>query len=126
MVLTVAQTTSFFEQGAQMGIPHATVIQLQAEGFEAVSDLANFDKDSLQQLPDNLQFPGGQVPDPNPGVAIEAMIPTPSFVFSAKSQKRIAMACDLVHYYNMVGCDLNAVNLQWMPVMKNLKHSGRP
>ena len=49
------------------------------------------------------------------------MIPTPSFVFSAKSQKRIAMACDLVPYYNKVGHDLNAANLQLMPVMKNFE-----
>ena len=50
MVLTAAQTTAFFEDAAQMGIPHTTVIQLQAEGITTVDDLADFDKDSLQQL----------------------------------------------------------------------------
>ena len=67
MVLTVAQMTTFFEHADQMGIPHATVIQLCAEGIEAVADLADFDKESLQQLAVNLRHPGGHVPDPNPG-----------------------------------------------------------
>ena len=111
MVFTSSQISNFFEQQAQMGIPHAMVIQLQAEGIKSVSDLADFNKDSLQQLSDNLQCPGGWVPDPNPRVVVGAMIPTPSFVFSAISQKRIAM----------VGHDINAVNLQWMPVMKNFE-----
>ena len=121
MVLTAAQTTAFFEQADQMGIPHATVLQLQQEGITAVSDLADFDKDGLQQLADNLRRPGGRVPDPNPGAAAGATIPTPSFVFGAKSQKRIAVACDLVRFYDTVGRDLTAANLQWTNVMKNFE-----
>ena len=54
MVFTAAQTTAFFEDAAQMGIPHETVLQLVLEGIDTVDDLANFDKDSLQQLADNL------------------------------------------------------------------------
>ena len=77
MVLTAAQTTAFFEAADQMGIPHATVIQLQVEGMTSLPDLADFDKDTLQQLTDNLRKPGGRVPDPNPGTAPGATIPTP-------------------------------------------------
>ena len=54
MVLTMAQMTNFFEQQAQMGIPHVMVIQLQTEGIQSVSDLADLNKYSLQQLADNL------------------------------------------------------------------------
>ena len=86
MVLTAAQTTAFFEQPAQMGIPHATVVQLQVEGIAVVADLADFDKESLQQLADNLRKPAGRIPDPNPGAAPGATIPTPPFIFGAKSQ----------------------------------------
>ena len=96
MVFTAAQTQAFFEDADQMGIPHATVQQLQNEGITAVDDLAEFDKDSLQQLADNLRRPGGRVPDPNDP---NATIPTPPFVFGAKSQKRLLVACDLVRYY---------------------------
>ena len=98
MVLTTAQTTAFFEHADQMGIPHVTVVQLQAEGITSVSDLADFNKDSLQQLADNLRCPGGRVPDPYPAAQPGSTIPTPPFVFGAKSQRRIAVACALVKY----------------------------
>ena len=119
MVLTATQMTTFFEHADQMGIPHVTMVQLQAEGITSVSDLADFNKDSLQQLADNLRRPGGRVPDPNPAAQPGSTIPTPPFVFGAKSQRRIAVACDLVNYYGTVGCDLTAANLQWNTVMKN-------
>ena len=121
MVLTTAQTTTFFEHANQMGIPHTTVMQLCAEGIEAVADLADFNKDSLQQLADNLRCPGGCILDPNPGAPAGATIPTPPFVFGAKSQKWIAITCDLVRFYAMVGHDLIAANLQWNTVMKNFE-----
>ena len=121
MVLTAAQTIAFFEDAAQMGIPHATVIQLQAEGISTVNDLADFDKDSLQQLADNLRRPGGRVPDPNPNAAPGATIPTPPFVFGVKSQKWLLVACNLVRYYNAVGRPLTAANLQWNTVMRNFE-----
>ena len=54
MALTAAQTTAFFENNDQMGIPHATVIQLQQEGIDTIDDSADFDKDSLVQLATNL------------------------------------------------------------------------
>ena len=119
MVLTATQMTAFFEHADQMGIPHITVVQLQAEGITSVSDLADFNKDSLQQLADNLRRPGGCIPDPNPAAQPGSTIPTPPFVFGAKSQRRIAVACDLVNYYRTVGRDLTAANLQWNTMMKN-------
>jgi hypothetical protein len=87
MVLTAAQTTAFFEDPGEMGIPHETVVQLALEGIESINDLADFNKDALQQLADNLRRPGGCIPDPNPAAAAGATIPTPPFVFGAKSQK---------------------------------------
>ena len=119
MVLTTAQMTAFFEHVDEMGIPHVTMLQLQARGITLVSDLADFNKDSLQQLVDNLRCPGGCVPDPNPAAQPGSTIPTPPFVFGAKSQRHIAVVCDLVNYYRTVGCKLTAANLQWNTVMKN-------
>ena len=58
MVLTAAQILAFFEDDDQMGIPHATIVQLQQEGITTVADLADFDKTSLQQVADNLRRPG--------------------------------------------------------------------
>ena len=119
MVLTATQTTAFFEHVDQTGIPHVTMLQLQAEGITSVSDLADFNTTSLQQLVDNLRHPGGPVPDPNPAAQPGSTIPTPPFVFGAKSQRCIAVACDLVNYYKTVSRDLTAANLQWNTVMKN-------
>ena len=85
MVLTAAQTTAFFENPDQMGIPHEPMVQMQQEGIQAVSDLADFEKQSLQQLADNLRKPGGRIPDPNPNAAPGATIPMPAFTYGAKS-----------------------------------------
>ena len=86
-----------------------------------VADLADFDKDSLQPLVDNLRCPGGCILDPNPGAPAGATIPTPPFVFGAKSPKCIAITCDLVRFYATVGRDLTAANLQWRTIMKNFE-----
>ena len=61
------------------------------------------------------------MPDPNPGAAEGATIPTPPFVFGAKSQKRLLVACNLVRYYNTVGRNITAANMQWDMVMKNFE-----
>ena len=61
----------------------------------------------------------GRVPDPNPTVAAGTMIPTPAFVFGAKSQARLSVACDLVCYYKTTECDLTAVNMRWTQAGKN-------
>ena len=121
MVLTAAQTTSFFENADQMRIQHATVVQLALEGIQTVDDLADFDKEALQQLADNLRRPGGKVPNPDPGAAAGSTIPTPAFVFGAKSQKRLGIACELVRYYDTVGRDLTAANMRWNNVIKNFE-----
>ena len=124
MILTAAQTTAFFENNDQMGIPHETLVQLQHEGIQSVADFADFadfDKDSPQQLADNLRKPGGRIPDPNLDTAAGATIPTPAFTYGAKSQKRLAVACNFIRYYQTVGRDLTASNIQWNQVVSNLE-----
>ena len=83
MVLTAAQTTLFFEDAAQMAIPHATVLQLVTEGIDTVNDLSEFDKDTIQQIANYLRRPPAGV----------------HFVFVAKSQKGLTAACEIVRYY---------------------------
>jgi hypothetical protein len=119
MPLTAAQQTAFFEEAAQMGIPNATVVQLQQEGIDNVDDLVDFDKDTIEQIAANLRRPAGRIADPNPNAAAGATIATPPFVLGAKSQQRLIFASKLVRYYNTVGRNATAGNLQWTPVMKN-------
>ena len=119
MVFTAEQTTAFFESAAQMGIPHATVIQLVEEGIDKVQDLTEFDRDALSQVADNLRRPGGRIPNPVPAAPAGATISRPPFSFGAKAQKRLLAACDLVRYYVTVDRALTPGNMQWDPVMSN-------
>jgi hypothetical protein len=121
MPLTAGQTTAFFENEDQMGIPNATVVQLQQEGISTVDDLMEYGKDTMEQIAANLRRPAGRIADPNPTAAAGATIPTPSFVFGAKSQKRLITASQLLLYYHEVGRNTTGANLQWTPVMKNFE-----
>ena len=121
MVLTAAQTTAFFESPDQMGIPHATMVQVQQEGIQSVADLADFEKESLQQLAENLRKPGGRIPDPDPNAPAGATIPMSAFTYGTKSQKRLTVACDLIGFYQTVGRNLTAANIQWNQVMSNFE-----
>ena len=94
---------------------------MQQEGIQSVEDLADFEKPSLQQLVDNLRKPGGRVPDPDPNASLGSTIPTPAFKYGAKSQKRLTVACDLVRFYQTVGRDLTAANIQWNHVMSTFE-----
>jgi hypothetical protein len=80
MVLTEAQTTLFFEGADPMAIPNATVLELVNEGINMVDDLSEFNKDTIVQIAYNLRRPPAGAP----------------FVFGAKSQKRLIVACELV------------------------------
>ena len=97
------------------------MVQIQREGIQTVADLADFEKQELQQLADNLRKPGGRIPDPNPNAAPGATIPTPTFTYGVKSQKRLTVACDLVRFDQTVGRDLTAANIQWNQVMSNFE-----
>ena len=104
-----------------MGIRHATMVQMQQVGILMVADLADFEKQSLHQLADNLRKPGGRIPDPDPNAASGATIPMPAFTYGAKSKKRLTVACDLVRFYQTVGRDLTGANIQWNQVMSNFE-----
>ncbi len=121
MPLTAAQTMGFFEQDAQMGIPNQTVVQLQQEGIMTVDDFMDFDKDTVEQIAANLRRPAGKIPDPHPSAAAGATIPTPSFVFGAKSQKRLITASKLLNYYDLVHTNTTVANLRWTPVIENFE-----
>jgi hypothetical protein len=60
MPLTAAQRTVFLEDAAQMGIPHARVVQLQQEGIDNVEDLVDFDKVTIEQIVADLRRPAGK------------------------------------------------------------------
>ena len=86
-----------------------------------MDDLVDFNKNSLEQLADNIHHPGGCIPDPNPVAVAGATIPMPALVFMAKSQARLLLACIFVRFYKTVRHDLTAVNMHWTDVAKNFE-----
>ena len=121
MVFTQAQNTAFFETEEQMGIPHATVVRLRDEGITSVHDLSEFYKDGLAAIANNLRRPAGRVADPDPGAEAGATIPTPPFVFGARSQARLLVICELVRYYEATNRALTPGNVAWGTVGKNFE-----
>ena len=118
MVFTAAQTTAFFTDPSQMALPRATRDAIGEEGLNDIDDLVEFDSDSMKQITDNLRRPGGRIPDPDPTAAVGATIRTPTFVFGAKSQVRLAAAIEIAKYYETTGRDLTVSNMRWNPTIK--------
>ena len=118
MVFTVTQTTSFFTDVIQMALSKVTRSAIAEEGLIDITDLVEFDSDSMKQNTDNLRRPGGRVPNPDPDAADGATIPTPTFVFGAKSQIRLKAAVEIAKYYETTGRDLTVTNMKWNPTIK--------
>ena len=101
MPLTAAQTTAFFTNATQMGIPQATVDGMGDEGISTVPDLLEFDDDTIKTMAKNLR--------------------TQELVLGAKSERRLTAAANLVRFYDTVGRELTAANLKWNEVGKHFE-----
>ena len=53
MVLTEAQTTTFYEGADKMAIPNTTVLELSNKGLQTVNELSEFDKMSIKSISHN-------------------------------------------------------------------------
>lgn len=102
-----------------MGLILRTRAKRTDKGITTASDLANFDKDNMKQVAENLLCPGGPVADPDPATDVGAIIPTPPFIFGAKTQLRLKAATEIVMCYETVGRELTTPNLQWNSVIMN-------
>ena len=79
-----------------MVITNRSVLELGNKGISMVDDIYQFDKDMIGKISNNLCRP--------PSGAL--------FIFGAKSNKRIIVACEIVQYYKTGRCTLTAENLQ--------------
>ena len=103
MVLTNAQTASFFTDAVQMGLSNATVNRLVTEGITAVSDLSEFKKEDIDNLATAIRRdPAG-------------------ITFGVKSQKRLIVSANLIRYYELIGRAVSHVNMKWDPIGKNFE-----
>ena len=116
MPWTNAQTTAFFQANNQMGIPAETRERIKDEGIENVGDLIDFDKEAIKLIAESLQRPAGRILDPNDP---DATIPTPPFVFGAKSQKRLVEASAMVRFYDTISRELTPANMRYEPIIRN-------
>lgn len=118
MPWTQVETAAFFTKQHQMTIPPDNVNGgLMAEGIAMVKDLEEFNDDELKAVQENLTKPAGTVPDTN---NVNQRIPAPSSVLGAKSVKRLKVAAVVaVRYYQIVGRDIDAINMHYTNVLKN-------
>ena len=98
-----------------------TVVKLGNEGIVTVANLVKFDKDTIQQVADSLQRPGGRILDPTPNESPWATIPTPPFVLVENSQKQLLATCDRVRYYETIVQGITTVNISWNTVIHNFE-----
>ena len=110
MVFTPLQITAFFEEAAQMGLPHRTRQYLQGEGINHPDDLAEFtEKEAWAQIVEACKRPP-QVAAPAGGGALQNQVP---FQLPAKSLLRLRVAAMVVEYYNRTSRPLTAANMSW-------------
>ena len=83
--------------------------------------MVEFEIDTIQQDADSLRRPGNSILDPTPNKAPMETIPTPPFVFGAKSQKQLLTACNIVRYYETTGRSITTANISWNMVIKNFE-----
>ena len=81
----------------------------------------DFDKDTIQQVADNLQRPGGRIPDPTSKKLTGATILIPHFFLGEKSQKQLLTACDIVRYYNTTRQGITTLKMLWNTVINNFE-----
>lgn len=106
MVLTIAQVTLFFTEGTQMDIPAATFVYIQTQGIRTPDDLKDFTDNEIDDVVRACRRPPGNLP---------------AFEFGAQSAKRLKVACKLVRFYELIGRNLTAANIQWDPHMREFE-----
>ena len=112
MVFTVNQIIAFYEDNNQMSLPQATRLQLVSKGLGNVYELLEFYGESIKGIAYNLRRPGGRIPDPDLNAVRGDMIPTPPFLFGAKSQMRLKGATMILRYYETVGREITAPDMR--------------
>ena len=123
MVLTVAQTTSFFRDNANMGITARTLQAISNEGITDVEDLEDFHNDDLDHMVENFKRPP-QIIDPAPvAPAIAGLINQAPFQLAAKSLKRLKVAASAVRYYRSIGRDLTFEMMWWSTLAEYELHA---
>ena len=122
------KTDSFFTNGPQMSLSNSVRTRLATEGLTTVADFSDFKEDQLNNAFKNMRtsIPGvpaiPEVRDAN-NVIQQALVPaipaTPPTLVSAKCALRLKVASTAFHYYESIGRDINAPNMNYSTVLKD-------
>jgi hypothetical protein len=112
--LTPNEITNFFTNCKQLGIPERTVKKLKDDGIEHPCDLVDFDKDTLQQVAENLRkAPTRKTDDEGDVIYLDP------YVLSAKSYKRMLETAELMRFYEAIGREIDADIIRYETVTKD-------
>ena len=122
ITFTIAQEDSFFTNGPQMVLSAAVCARLSLEGLAMVADFSDFKEDQLTDAFKNMRtsipgVPGVQEcrdPANNAIIVVHtvpAVPPGPPTLVSAKYGLRPKIAFAAFHYYDSMGRNINAPNM---------------
>ena len=117
MVLTEPQTTIFFE--TEMGILPDTRAQIQTLGINQVEDLADYDKELINSLKEDLRKPTCTMQDPNNA---NRVVPQTPFVLNPLSCKKLLVTAKAVVYYNSTGHIITIASMRWAGTLAHFSH----
>lgn len=106
--LTEEEIDLFFTDPDQMGLTEEILQLLKQEGISKPSDLLDFDEDTMKQVTENIRK-----------TPIAGSKPVKHYQISAKSQKRLMEAADLVRFYDTIGRKLTSEGLTYATVIKD-------
>ena len=127
--LTVAETTAFFIERAQMGLSVGLQLALQTEGIINVDDLGEFDDDHFKEISNNLRNPANVPSAADANVFVRGI----NHIIPARSLMRLKVAAELVRFYQAVDRPLTALGmsqtvcsvfaLQWKSIQDRKKET---
>jgi hypothetical protein len=128
VTFTNNETDSFFTNGPQMSLSNAVRARLATEGLTTVGDFSDFKEDQLDNAFRNMRtsIPGvpaiPEIRDANNTIQ-QALVPAipaiPPTLVSAKCALRLKVASIAFHYYESIGRDINAPNMNYSAVLRN-------
>ena len=109
MVLTAAQTRTFFENDQQISLSRRTKDDLISEGISSVEDLGEWDDNDWDAFAASCRKPE-QIEDP---ANARNLINQAPFALPVKSLKRLKIASKLIRHYEAILMEPVADNVKW-------------
>ena len=103
MILTNNKINSFFKDSNQMGIIREIRLQLVEKSIKLLSDLVDFDKDTIICIAKNLRRPWKRMTNLIYSTKAGSTIPMLPFRFRAKSQICLITTIEILKFYEIVG-----------------------